>query len=189
MIELATKKRRLDAWDAPLTDEQRWEAYDKSKGIPWYTFKAWLEEEYTLSPGKNAIYDWQKWMRSMEGARRMERAIAARSEIKHLANAGELDDSTADAYMALANDAILSGDPEKAAKIVDAAVKINAASLRLKEQALQRERLELQQQAMTLQREKFEAAEARLASCKSVANDETLTETERLAKIKAVFGL
>jgi hypothetical protein len=189
MIDLQTKKRRLDAWDAPLTEEQRWEAYDKSKGIPWYTFKAWVEEEFGLTPGKNAIYEWQKWMRTQEGVRRMERAIASRTEIKHLASAGEIDDHTADAYMALANDAILSGAPEKAAKIVDAAVKINAASLRLKEQALQRERLDLQQQSVQLQREKFEAAEARLNACKGLASDESLSEEERLTKIKAIFGL
>lgn len=183
------KKRRLDAWDAPLTEEQRWSAYEKSRCAPWYEFRAWLEEEYALTPSKNAIYEWQAYMRRQEAAHRLERAIAARTELKHLADAGELDNATADAYMALANDAILSGDPDKAAKIVDAAVKINAASLRLKEQALQRERLDLQQQTVLLQREKFEAAEARLNACKGVATDETLTEEERLAKIKSIFGI
>ena len=183
------KKRRLDAWDAPLTEEQRWEAYEKSKGLSWTAFAAWLEAEYALSPGKNAIYDWLAYMRTQEAAHRLERAIAARKELKGLSDAGALDAQTADAYMALANDAILSGDPEKAARIVEAAVKINAASLRLAEQRQNAERLRLQQRALDLQREKFEAAEKRLNAATEAAQDTTLTEAERLAKIKTIFGL
>ena len=183
------KKRRLDAWDAPLTEEQRWKAYEKSKGLSWTAFAAWLEAEYALSPGKNAIYDWLAYMRTQEAAHRLERAIAARKELKGLSDAGALDAQTADAYMALANDAILSGDPEKAARIVAAAVQINAASLRLAEQRQNAERLSLQQRALDLQREKFEAAEKRLNAATEAAQDTTLTEAERLAKIKTIFGL
>lgn len=183
------KKRRLDAWDASLTEEQRWEAYEKSKGVTWTAFAAWLEAEYALSPGKNAIYDWLAYMRTQEAAHRLERAIAARKELKGLSDAGALDAQTADAYMALANDAILSGDPEKAARIVEAAVKINAASLRLQEQRQNAERLALQEQSLALQREKFEAAEKRLNAATEAAQDTTLTEAERLAKIKTIFGL
>ena len=104
-----------------------------------------------MRPGKNAVYDWMAWMRRQEGAHRLERAIAARQELKGLA-AAALDARTADAYMALANDAIPSGDPDKAAKIVAAAVRINAASLRLQEQRQQAERLELWRQSLALQR-------------------------------------
>lgn len=183
------KKRRLDAWDAPLTEEQRWEAYEKAKGLSWTAFAAWLEAEYALSPGKNAIYDWLAYMRTQEAAHRLERAIAARKELKGLSDAGALDAQTADAYMALANDAILGGDPDKAAKIVAAAAQINAASLRIREQRLQAERLALQEQSLALQREKFEAAEKRLNAATEAAQDTTLTEAERLAKIKTIFGL
>ena len=171
------KKRRNDAWDTPLTEAQRWEAYERSKGVPWPTFAAWLAEEYGLAVGKTAIYDWQAWMRRQEGAHRLLSDYAA------------LDARTADAYLALANDAILSGDPDRAAKIVESAVKINAASLRLAEQRQQSERLDLQRQELALKRERFEAAEKRLADATGVAADETLSETERLARIKTIFGL
>ena len=80
------KKRRNDAWDTPLTEAQRWEAYERSKGVPWPTFAAWLAEEYGLTVGKTAIYDWQAWMRRQEGAHRLERAIAARQELKGLSD-------------------------------------------------------------------------------------------------------
>ena len=183
------KKRRNDAWDAALTEAQRWEAYEKAKGASWTAFADWCAAEFGVRPGKNAIYDWMAWMRRQEGAHRLERAIAARQELKGLADAAALDARTADAYMALANDAILSGDPDKAAKIVAAAVQINAASLRLAEQRQQAERLDLQRQALALQRERFEAAERRLDAASGVAADETLSEAERLARIKAIFGL
>lgn len=183
------KKRRMDAWDASLTEAQRWEAYEKAKGTSWMAFAAWAASEHGVRPGKNAIYDWMAFMRAQEGQHRLERAIAARKELKGLADAGALDAQTADAYMALANDAILGGDPDKAAKIVAAAAQINAASLRIREQRLQAERLALQEQSLALQREKFEAAEKRLNAATEAAQDETLTEAERLAKIKTIFGL
>ena len=183
------KKRRNDAWDTPLTEAQRWEAYERSKGVPWPTFAAWLAEEYGLRVGKTAIYEWMAFMRRQEGAHRLERAIAARQELKGLADYAALDARTADAYLALANDATLSGYPDRAAKIVEMAVKINAASLRLAEQRQQAERLDLQRQELALKRERFEAAEKRLADATGVAADETLSETERLARIKTIFGL
>ena len=183
------KKRRLDAWDAPLTEAQRWEAYEKAKGLSWSAFAAWLEAEYALSPGKNAIYDWLAYMRTQEAAHRLERAIAARKELKGLSDAGALDAQTADAYMALANDAILGGDPDKAAKIVAAAAQINAASLRIREQQLQAERLALQEQSLALQREKFEAAEKRLNEAKAVLANDTLTPEQREARYREIFGM
>ena len=183
------KKRRMDAWDSALTEAQRWEAYEKAKSVSWTAFSDWAAAEYGVRPGKNAIYDWMAWMRAQEGQHRLERAIAARKELKGLSDAGALDAQTADAYMALANDAILSGNPEKAARIVAAAVQINAASLRLAEQRQQAQRLKLQEQALALQREKFEAAEKRLNAATEAAQDTTLTEAERLAKIKTIFGL
>ena len=183
------KKRRMDAWDSALTEAQRWEAYEKAKSVSWTAFSDWAAAEHGVRPGKNAIYDWMAWMRAQEGQHRLERAIAARKELKGLSDAGALDAQTADAYMALANDAILSGNPEKAARIVAAAVQINAASLRLAEQRQQAQRLKLQEQALALQREKFEAAEKRLNAATEAAQDTTLTEAERLAKIKTIFGL
>ncbi len=185
-----SRKRRHDSWDASLNEEQRWEAYEKSKQVAWYVFAKWVSEEFgTLKPSKNAVYDWQKYMRGQEGEHRLQRAILARKELRNLADAASLDEQTADAYMALANDAMLAGDPEKAAKIVEAAVKINAASLRLKEQAHHVERLELQKQELALQREKFEAQERRLTAASETVQDETLSEAERIAKIKSIFGL
>lgn len=186
---MTERKRRADAWDTGLSEEERWSAYEKSKGLDWASFAKYLREEYGAEVGRTAIYDWQAWMRGQEGAHRLERAIAARRELKGLADAGALDAQTADAYMALANDAILSGDPEKAAKIVAAAVQINAASLRLAEQRQNAERLKLQERALELQREKFEAAEKRLNAATEAAQDATLTEAERLAKIRSIFGL
>ena len=186
---MTERKRRADAWDTGLSEEERWSAYEKSKGLDWASFAKYLREEYGAEVGRTAIYDWQAWMRGQEGAHRLERAIAARKELKGLADAGALDAQTADAYMALANDAILSGDPEKAAKIVAAAVQINAASLRLAEQRQNAERLKLQERALELQREKFEAAEKRLNAAKAVLKNVELTPEEREERYREIFGL
>lgn len=183
------RKRRADAWDAPLSESQRWEAYEKSKGVTWTAFADFAEAEFGIRPSKNAIYAWQAHMRRQEGAHRLERAIAARQELRGLADTAALDAQTADAYMALANDAILSGDPEKATRIVTAAVQIHAASIRLQEQRQHAERLKLQARTLDLRREQFEAAERRLGAATQAAQDTSLSESERLAKIRAIFGL
>ena len=61
------KKRRMDAWDVALTEAQRWEAYEKAKGVAWTSFATWVEAEYGVRPGKNAIYDWLAYMRRHRG--------------------------------------------------------------------------------------------------------------------------
>lgn len=91
--------------------------------------------------------------------------------------------------MALANDAILGGDPDKGARLVEAAVRISAAAVRVKEQAMSEERLELQQKALALQREKWEDAKARLDAAEGALTDETLTDDDRLNRIRGIFGL
>ncbi len=185
-----SRKRRHDSWDTSLTEEQRWEAYEKSKQVAWYVFATWVSEEFgTPKPSKNGVYDWQKYMRGQEGEHRLQRAILARKELRSLADAATLDEQTADAYMALANDAMLAGDPEKAAKIVESAVKINAASLKLKDQAHQAERLELQKQELALQREKFEAQERRLNAVNETLQNKSLSPEEMLSKIDTILGV
>lgn len=182
-------KCRCDAWESTLSEEQQWEIYEKARGRNWIEVSKFLQEEYGITVRRTAIFRWLKRMRSQESTHRLECAIAARQELKDLADTGALDAATADAYMALANDAILAGNPDKAAKIVSAAVAINAASLKLAAQRQQSERLELQKQELELKREKFEAQERRLAEISGTAGDETLTEAERLTKIRSIFGL
>ncbi|MGN1324994.1 MAG: hypothetical protein ACI4YA_01430, partial [Candidatus Spyradenecus sp.] len=79
---MTDRKRRADAWDAALTEAQRWEVYEKAKGVTWTAFADYLNAEYGIRPSKNAIYDWMAWMRREEGQHRLERAIAARKELK-----------------------------------------------------------------------------------------------------------
>ena len=73
-------------------------------------------------------------MCSQESTHHLECAIAARQKLKELSDTGALDATTAataDSYMDLANNAILSSDSDKTAKIVSVAVAINAASHKL----------------------------------------------------------
>lgn len=183
-------KRRCDSWSSSLSEEQQWSSYERSKGLTWFDFAQYIQDEYGISPPKKtAVYEWIAYMRTQEGEYRLSRAIAARQEIQGLSDAGELDARTADAYMALANDAILSGDPDRATSIVDAAVKICSASLRIKEQKNSATRIELQKKTLELNREKFLAAEKRLNSVENLAKDETLSDADRTQKIKEIFGL
>ena len=48
MPDSATKPR-IDAWDAALTDAQRWSVYDKLRTMPWYKVAEWASAEFGLA--------------------------------------------------------------------------------------------------------------------------------------------
>ena len=89
-----TTKPRADAWDAGLTDAQRWQAYDQMRRARWYEVAEWAQAEFGLAraPGRNALYAWAKRMRSMESAHRIEQAIQAREEIGAMAGTAAAND-------------------------------------------------------------------------------------------------
>ena len=104
-------KPRIDAWDAPLTEEQRWQAYAKLRRSTWYEAAQWVSEEFGIpAPSRAAIYRWAKRMRSQESARRLEQAVQARAEIGALAGAAAANDKLVAGYKALALEIALQGD-------------------------------------------------------------------------------
>lgn len=188
---LKQTKTRSDAWDADLTDAQRWQAYDMFRRSPWYAVAAWVKEEFGLrrEPGRNALYRWAKRMREDESAHRIEQAVQARDEIGQLANTAAADSALVDAYKSMAADLALKGNAADAVKYTVMAMEIGNAQRKAAELELKARAQETKDAQLRLAREKFEAAEARLASAKEVVSDAKLTDAERTAKIREIFGL
>ncbi len=187
----ATTKPRADAWDAALTDAQRWQAYDQMRRARWYEVAEWAQAEFGLAraPGRNALYAWAKRMRSLESAHRIEQAIEAREEIGAMAGTAAASDRLIAAYQSLAAELALKGNAPDAVRLTTMAMQLAAQQTAAAELAIKRQRLGQQQDALRLAREKFEAAEARLASASAAVADDTLTPEARQTRLKEIFGL
>ena len=162
MPDSATKPR-IDAWDAALTDAQRWSVYDKLRTLPWYKVAQWASAEFGLAsePSRAAMYRFADRMRSQESARRIERALSARDEAGALVAARTDDAETIAAYKTLAQDLALDGHAEEAMLYTRMALDIAAQQTKAQEIALKAAAQETKDKALRLAREKFEAAEAR----------------------------
>ncbi|MCL2103462.1 MAG: hypothetical protein FWH21_00165 [Kiritimatiellaeota bacterium] len=183
-------KARCDAWDARLTDAQRWQVYDLFRRSPWYSVAKFVEEEHKVpQPSRTSLYNWAGRMRGMESAHKVEQAIIAKEEIGTLAATVSTDRLLIDAYKSLAADLALQGDARTAVRYTQMAMDIAAGQSKAKELELKARAQETKDEQLKLAREKFEAAERRLAEAKQIVANETLTDEERTAKMKEIFGL
>lgn len=178
---MSTAKTRIDAWEATLSDAQRWEVYGRMKENPWHVVMAWAEKEFGIAPAsRQGAYNFADRMRKQESARRIELALTARNEAGELAALAAPDDQRMiDAYKSLAADmALRCNDSETALTYTKMALAIG-------EQRLKR-------QALELNREKFESTERRLDAVREAIgqakSDGGLTP-ETLKKIEQAAGL
>lgn len=180
-------KRRIDAWDAPLTEAQRWQAYGRMRTRPWQDVAAWVAEEFGIGePSRSAIYRFVDRMRPLEAARRLEEALAARDEAGALVAARTDDADTIAAYKALAQDLALRGDAETARTYTRMALDLAGQQITKAELQLKERRLAQQRDAQRLAREKFEAAEARATAAETRADAAEQKNKALQERIKAL---
>lgn len=183
-------KTRADAWDATLTEVQRWQVYELTRRSNYPAVAQWIEKELKIDPpGKSAYYAWCNRMRENESAHRVEEAITARAEVGALAATSSSSATLIEAYKSMAADMALKGFSGEAVKYTDMAMALAAAQTKERELELKARAQETKDEALRLAREKFEAAEARLNSAKEVVTDTKLSDAERTQKIKQIFGL
>lgn len=161
-------KPRIDAWDAALTEAQRWQVYDRLRTQPWHAAAAWAAEEFRLesAPGRAAVYRFAARMRAMESAHRVERALAARDEAGALVAARTDDAETIAAYKAMAQELALDGRADEALAYTRMALDLAAQRTKAREVELKAAAQATKDAALKLAREKFEAAEARLRAAR-----------------------
>jgi len=184
-------KPRPDSWAASLSEEQSWALYYKARGLRWNEAADWAVKEFGCdAPSRTAFYAWQKRMRSEESAHRLEQAAISSAEAAALAKEKTKDAATVDAFKAIAVDlALRTGNSKDAERFIQAAVAVQDRILKERELALKNRAQETKDEQLKLAREKFEAAEKRLDAVKNAVGDEEISDAERVAKVRSIFGL
>jgi hypothetical protein len=188
-----TAKPRIDAWDATLTEEQRWKAYDMFRNLPWYEVAKWTAKEFGIEPpSRSALYRWAERMRRDESAHRIEQSIQARDEVGALAGTVAGDSKLVAAYQSMATDLALKGNAKDAVRFTTMAINIAAMTTKAQELELKRRAQDTKDEALRLAREKFEAAEARLtrtAETLKQLNSTGALSAEARAEIEKAMGM
>lgn len=144
-------KPRIDAWDATLTEEQRWRAYTQLRRSTWYELAQWLQAEYGIPPpSRSAIYRWARRMRSQESAHRLDQALIARAEIGALAGTTATNDKLISAYKSMAADLALQGNAQEAIRLTTMAMSLAAQQTAQAELALKERGQELRQREVAI---------------------------------------
>ena len=185
-------KLRTDSWAASLTEDQAWALYAKARRCDWHEAASWAVKEFGLErmPCRSGFYKWLDYMRGEESAHRLVQAATAAAEAAALAKTQAKDDALIGAYKAMAAElALRTGSAKEAEKFVQMAGAIADRRLRAEELRLKAAAQETKDEQLRLAREKFEAAEKRLSAVQGAVDAPQLTDAERVAKIKGIFGM
>ena len=196
---------RADSWASVLEPAEMWTVYDfhynpdGGAAGKWEVTAAWAEKEFKLSrrPSREAFYKWLKAMKELAPAHRREvretaDEIAAESAKSLTVNDAEI---IAFAKSRALDAATVAKNPEEAERFMRMAEMFIRAGQKEAELTIKREELELKTRAQSvkedelkLAREKFEAAERRENAAKGALADNRLTDADKIAKMKEIFG-
>ena len=196
---------RADSWASVLEPAEMWTVYDfhynpdGGAAGKWEVTAAWAEKEFKLSrrPSREAFYKWLKAMKELAPAHRREvretaDEIAAESAKSLTVNDAEI---IAFAKSRALDAATVAKNPEEAERFMRMAEMFIRAGQKEAELTIKREELELKTRAQSvkedelkLAREKFEAAERRENAAKGALADNKLTDADKIAKMKEIFG-
>lgn len=183
-------KLRIDAWAAQLTEAQRWDVYARMRTQPWHRVAAWCEAEFGIEPpSRSALYRFCTRLRPLERARRVEEAIAARNDAEALAQEVTADEALIGAWKTLAADLAMRGEAEAAALYTRMALQIAEAARRRAELEIKARALAVSEEAGRLAREKFEAQQLRENEARKTISDSELSQEEREARLRAIYGI
>ena len=185
-------KIRTDSWAAGLSEEQSWALYSKARRCQWQEAAAWAVKMFELEkgPSRTAIYAWMTAMREEEHEHRMGQAAIAAAEAAALGGRCTKDEALIQAFKALATDvALTTGDAKTASAFVNSAMAIKDRLQKEQELALKSAAQSTKDEQLKLAREKFEAAERRENAAKAAVADNKLSDEERMAKLREIYGI
>ena len=198
---------RSDAWEAQLPAETAKELYALTKcpteeeakaGRPWLRnfdrdVLPYLSLHGIVAPSCAGWYRFKNRMRMDEAAQTVI-SVETSKRIAQGITAAKIDPQLAsDMMTSLSVDEATKPDGERNEKVMQifasaAAMFANAAQ-RDRELALKAAKGRRDDEALKLAREKFEAAERRLAAVQGAVDAPQLSDAERVAKIKSIFGM
>lgn len=185
-------KTRTDSWAAALTEEQAWSLFHKARRCEWQVAAAWAVREFGLArmPSRSGFYEWRAQMAKDEHAHAMAQGILAQNFVKEGAASNKLKDG--EAAKALEQKAvelaILTNDVKAGKDLYNLVLAIRDREIAAAALDLKRRAQETKEESLRLAREKFEAAERRENAARSALGDTKLTDADKLAKMKEIFG-
>lgn len=205
MVHIPLKTPRADSWWAPLTDAELWDLWTlytphddpadtakKLPGLPWQKVaeiaQKRLHRDTAIEHGP--FYRWVAWMRPQAANDRIVRIKASQLEVQEIADKHNITDETIiNALKAACMDAFTSDDTVEANRLADMAARIQESLLKQQALALKERSISVQEASASLAREKFEEAKRRENAAKATVTDAKLTEAERLARLKEIYGI
>lgn len=187
------KKLRKDAWEAPLSAELREKFYFAIEPLDFPEGTALAAKEpYSLrATSIQAYYRCQARARAaIEKAKtraaalaKLETAQAVAPLVRSAAVNAVGDGVMADTLASLAATAVMQGADK------DTVTALGSLACGFRANALKAAAQQTKDEQLRLAREKFEAAEKRLNAVQGAVDAPQLTDAERVAKIKTIFGM
>jgi hypothetical protein len=160
------QKRHSNAWDAPLTDEQRDLVFRKATmgGFSWEAIAVWIAKEFSIpAPTRNAFYTFLSWWRPQFVARRVQERVLARDALREeRAKVGDMSPELAQSLEDQASVMIAAGDLQAGQIIFGMAAKVREDMRKTFDLATRREDLALRKQDMTIKLRRLELLESKL---------------------------
>ena len=202
-----TTKLRSDAWEAQLDEATRRELYalskpptveERNEGRPWLRdferdVLPLLSLRGIVAPGRTAWYNFLGRMREEEAAQTVI-SVETSKRIAQGITAAKIDPRlAADMMTSLSVDEAAKPVEERNEKVMQifaaSAAMFNAAAQKAEELALKSRAQATKDAQLKLAREKFEAAERHENAAKGAISDAKLTDEERMAKLREIYGI
>ena len=198
---------RIDSWTGALDTYKQAEIYvrwiGRAPDVDWETFAKWAVDEYGLErmPSRNAIYNWaakpgasndykggagyrawKEWQRDklVESGRLAEELVKSCPDIDDAAIVRNIK--------VLFTEAANMKDFKASASLSTSFAQIMGAALDRQKLALTERAQATKEKQLELLTRKLELAEKREAAAKQAANDTKMTNEQKLAKMKEIFG-
>jgi len=194
---------RSDAWEANLAADEARELYrlskppteaEKKEGRPWLRdferdVLPYLSLRGIVAPARSTWYRFLGRRREEEAAETVI-SVETSKRIAQGIQATEIDFRlAADMMTSLSVDEAVKGNGEAAKILGYTAAKYAKAALGEEKLKLDAAKQKTADEALKLAREKFEAAEKRLNAVQGAVDEPQLSDAERVAKIKSIFGM
>lgn len=171
------RKTRTDAWEAKLSDEDRTKLYALCGHLSYNSAKLLAKSELKITlPGSSSFYRFLARMREEDCALRLAKASQVTKEVGLMAEKSGISDlDLVKSFQNMGAEAALAGDSKTATRLI-----MMACDLARKGQ---------KQEALRIANEKLKLAQAKEQKATKVIGDKKLTDAERQAKLKEIFGL
>ena len=185
------KKPRTDAWGSDLPEETRWRIYDELGMLKFgEEVMAAVAKAGADVPSRAGWYRFLARMRQADAERRIEKIAQSVAEAQKVADKHGVKAAVlVETLKTLAVDRAMTGDDAAAQKFASAAASIWDRAQREREIELKQAAQRTRDEKLRLARAKFEAAEKRLDAVQGAVDAPQLSDAERVAKIKGIFGM